>query len=85
VKLSTQYNQLVSRIEELRTIFLPTPFDPTGIYPAEQATRTLGFRLLVHAEIESFLEERARDLARAALDAWEKRNQSIKSSRTITA
>ena len=60
----------------MRTIFLPEEFDPTGTYPDEQATRTFAFRLLAHAEIEGFLEERAKVLARTALTGWRNSRQS---------
>lgn len=67
---SARFVALSTRVDELRRILLPDPFDPTGTYPSEQLTRTFGFRLLCHAEIESYLEERAEEIAKAALHAW---------------
>ncbi len=55
---------------ELRRMFLPEEFDPTGSYPEEQTTQTFAFRLLAHAEIEGFLEDRAKELSKTALAAW---------------
>ena len=42
----------------------------TGEYPDDQNDRTLGYRLLVHAEIEAFLEERAKQTSIDAVKKW---------------
>jgi hypothetical protein len=59
---SSSFAAMRSRIDDLRDIFLPKEFDPTGSYEDDQRTRTIAFRLLAHAEIESFLEDRAKAL-----------------------
>jgi hypothetical protein len=49
---------------------LPRAFSPTGSYSELQLDRTRGYRLLVHAEIEAFLEERASEVVTSAFDSW---------------
>lgn len=46
------------RLTTLRRSLLPARFDPTGLYADRVHQRAAAFRLLVHAEFESFLEER---------------------------
>ena len=67
---SAAFAVLEARVELLRKLFLPDEFDPTGSYSDEQTTRTFAFRLLAHAEIEGFLEDRAKELAKIALAGW---------------
>lgn len=61
---------LKQEIKRLRLFLLPKDFDPTGTYTDRQQTRALGFRVLVHAEIEAYLEDRATDLAKKAVEEW---------------
>jgi hypothetical protein len=72
---SQRFRILTDRITELRLHLLPDPFDPTGSYPneGEIRTKTLAFRLLCHAELESYLEDRAIGIAKATWTAWEKK------------
>ena len=49
---------------------LPRAFSPTGSYSELQLDRARGYRLLVHAEIEAFLEERASEVVTNAFDLW---------------
>lgn len=60
-------------MRELRRLLLPSKFDPTGTYkdPLRVTTRTFSFRVLAHAEVETYLEDRALEVATTALDAWE--------------
>ena len=67
---STRFDQLNLRIQELREHLLPGSFDPTGDYDAVQNDRTLSFRLLAHAEIESYLEDIVVETANHAFEAW---------------
>jgi hypothetical protein len=52
---------------------LPFKFDPTGSYrhPLRVTTHALSFRVLAHAEVETYLEDRALEVATTALHAWE--------------
>lgn len=69
---SKRYRELNRGVGKLRSALLPGKFDPTGTYRgAERAhLRAISFRILVHAEIESFIEDRAHDLFDAAWNAW---------------
>jgi hypothetical protein len=49
---------------------LPKAFSPTGTYSELQLDRTRGYRLLSHAEIEAFLEERASEVVTRSFDSW---------------
>ena len=64
---------LRARIRQLRSHFLPRSFDPTGSYSARQFDRARAFRLLAHAEIESYLEQVSFETANKAYDAWQVR------------
>lgn len=69
---SSRYRLLAKRLNELRRNLLPGEFDPVSQYSDEIYDRTLAFRVLAHAEFESFLEERALEHLRSALTAWGK-------------
>jgi hypothetical protein len=72
---SSRFQVLAERIEELRQLLLPAEFDPTGSYahPMQTTTCALSFRVLAHAELESYLEDRALEVATTALQAWRTR------------
>ncbi|MET3577053.1 hypothetical protein ABID19_000068 [Mesorhizobium robiniae] len=61
------------RVRELKRMLLPSKFDPTGSYkdPLRVTTRALSFRVLTHAEVETYFEDRVLEVAATALDAWE--------------
>lgn len=61
---SPRFNTLVGELNALRQHLLPKEFEPTGDYPPEVLTRALAYRVLVHAEIESYFEERVLDVSR---------------------
>jgi hypothetical protein len=67
---SARFVQLQKRTTELRKHFIP-PLDLTGVYSDRQYDRVRGYRLLVHAEIESFLEDRVTELAVQSFSKWE--------------
>lgn len=67
---SSRYRLLERRLEQLRRRLLPKAFSPTGNYSELQLDRTRGYRLLVHAEIEAFLEEKATEVVKNAFDLW---------------
>ncbi len=67
---SKRYRELCSRIGELRDHLLPEKFDPTGSYTGLEIDRIVAFRLMAHAEIESYLEEIAIETADKATDDW---------------
>lgn len=81
---SERYGDLVKGVRELRHALLPPRFGATGAYrsPRQVHLRAVSFRILVHAEVESFLEDRALALFDAAWRAWEEAGVP---SRVITA
>lgn len=62
---SDLFRELLARLTELRKHFLPSKFSPTGTYRERNYDRARAYRLLVHAEIEHYLERIAE---RAVLD-----------------
>ena len=70
---SQEFRTLRTRIRQLRNHFLPRRFDPTGSYSERQFDRARAFRLLAHAEIESYLELVSFETANKAYDAWQSR------------
>ena len=54
---SDQFKATTKSVNALRRELLPRKFDPTGDYTDRVRTRAAGFRLLVHAEIEFYLEQ----------------------------
>ncbi|MER8562856.1 hypothetical protein [Mesorhizobium sp. M0578] len=70
---SSRFQDLQARVKELKRMLLPSKFDPTGSYkdPLRVTTRALSFRVLTHAEVETYLEDRVLEVATTALDAWE--------------
>lgn len=81
---SQRYNELKRGVQKLRRALLPTKFDPTGTYRGAEHVhlRAISFRILVHAEIESFIEDRAHELFDEAWNAW--RNHRVP-SRVLSA
>jgi hypothetical protein len=69
---SPRYVALKEQIARLRRDLLPAAFEPTGNYSDTQNTRTIAFRVLAHAEIEAFVEDRVEEAAAAALRGWAK-------------
>jgi RiboL-PSP-HEPN len=65
---SEKYRKLRQRIKQLRKNFIPK-FSETGDYTEKQRDMAAGFRLLVHAEVEEFLEESAKEIALNAIKA----------------
>jgi hypothetical protein len=61
-------------IELLRKQFLPHAFNNLGVYPDTDRVQahTRAFLVLSHAEVESYIEEWAKDIARASQEIWKK-------------
>jgi hypothetical protein len=65
--------RLLTRISKLKSHLLPSTFSLTGRYSAKQHDYTKAFLLLVHAELESYFEDRARSLAMTAKSHYDRR------------
>lgn len=74
---SRRLKDLNREIETLRNHFLPTPFDPLGQYAdaGRIQANTRAFLILSHAEIEWYIEEWARDIARTCEAKWNSTNK----------
>lgn len=75
---SVRYRNLKGSLSKLRRALLPGKFDPTGTYRNAQSVqlKAVSFRLLVHAEIESYLEDKALELATEGWGAWKSKRIS---------
>jgi len=69
---SRRWQSLDNEIESLRKFLLPTKFDSLGQYPRPRLTqaRTRAFLVLSHAELESFFEQWAKEIARKSEEIW---------------
>lgn len=70
---SPRYQQLEEQLKILRSCLLPTDFDPTGAYEDQDGVsmRALAYRVLAHAEIEAFFEDRTLEPVSRAQVVWE--------------
>lgn len=70
--VSRRWKSLERQIETLRVHLLPRVFDPLGNYPRplQVRARARAFVVLSHAEIESYMEDCAKDVARTCEDLW---------------
>jgi len=75
---SPQYQNLVREHAKICRDLLPKNFDPAGNYPTRVLTATLAYRVLSHAEIESYLEDRAFETALIAVKAWQDKRKASK-------
>ena len=67
---SARFRELRQRLTALRRHMLPGTFSPTGDYSDRQLDRVRGYRLLAHAEIESFIEDITLSTAMASVRSW---------------
>lgn len=70
MSVSARFKQLRTRLAELREHLLPKSFSLTGDYTDRELDRARGYRLLVHAEIESYLEDISRETITHAIRGW---------------
>ena len=70
MRQSRRYIDFARRLYELRRCFLPEEFDPLGNYNRDTLMMASAYIVLAHAEIESFIEDRAKETAIAALNSW---------------
>lgn len=70
---SHRFQQLEEQLRILAHGLLPAQFDPTGTYEDQDgvSTRALAYRVLAHAEIESYFEDRALEPVSRAQTVWE--------------
>ncbi|MFJ4715660.1 HEPN domain-containing protein [Streptomyces sp. NPDC088785] len=68
---SVRFEELSLRIGELRQYFLPERFEPTGSYEQCVHEHARAFRVLAHAEFESFIEDRVVEVIDLAVTQWQ--------------
>lgn len=76
MRRSQRYRDLVEKLCQLRHCFLPREFDPYGNYDSEALLKVSAYVVLVHAELESFIEDRARQTAFAAIKSWKEHKRA---------
>lgn len=75
---SARFTDLEKRVRDLRLHLLPRVPKGTLTYTPRQQDQTLGYVLLVHAEIEAYIEDRARNVANEALNRWQSHNDATR-------
>jgi hypothetical protein len=77
--MSSLWMTLKREIGTLRKHFLPNPFNPLGVYGerARVHAHTRAFLVLSHAEIESYLEGWAKEIARASEIVWNRSGRVV--------
>src|ERR1700674_3195458 len=80
---SRRLRDLEKRLDVLHVHFLPTQFSPMGQYTARQHDLARAYVLLVHAEMESYMEDRAREVAHKVQTAWQRANRHSKIIRRL--
>ena len=71
-KCSRRFIDLSREIKRLRNHLLPGRLDPLGSYEDYVYTRVFAFRVLAHAEIESYLEDSVRKICVDSAKAFKK-------------
>jgi hypothetical protein len=72
---SARFEKLEANLRALRRELLPKSLLPVASYRPEWHTRASAYRVLAHAEIESYLEDRAKDLVVSALRDWQRKSR----------
>lgn len=80
---SRRFKVLVVRLDELRGRLLPPKFSQTGQYSAAQYDMAKAYVLLVHAEVEAFLEDRSREKAKKLEKVWRTKARRTKGLRRL--
>lgn len=73
---SKRFRILEQELKKLRKYFLPHQFDSLGNYRERQIALATAYRVLAHAEFESYLEDRVVEIAINALKIWKNSNQT---------
>lgn len=69
---SRRFKDLIRELKRLRKNFLPRNFDPLISYTERQLNHATAYRMLAHAEIEAYLEDRVKEVADYAIQEWSK-------------
>ena len=72
---SRRLSQVIARFAILERHFLPTNFSLTGEYTERETDHTKAYLVFVHAEIESYFEDRAENLVTRAQEQWDRKQR----------
>jgi hypothetical protein len=81
---SARFRALASRVEDLERRLVPKA-KISGKYTTQEKDLLRAYRLLVHAEFEAYFEDRVKEIADLALDAFKKRNRASGSLAALMA
>lgn len=81
---SSRFFTLKKELNRIRKQFLPK-INPTGTYSDKQLALTIAYRVLSHAEIEAYLEDRAWDTAMKAKRDWDNTGKTCRTLLSLLA
>jgi len=81
---SVRFRTLNKELNRLKRQFLPK-ISPVGFYSDRQLALTLAYRVLVHAEIEAYLEDRVWEVVRNAKRNWDQTSKPCRVLISIVA
>jgi len=74
---SVRFRMLTKELNRLKKQFIPK-INPTGSYSDRQLALTLAYRVLVHAEIEAYFEDRVWEVALNAKNHWDSQGKTCR-------
>lgn len=74
---SARFRILTKELNRLKKQFIPK-INPTGSYSDRQLALTLAYRVLAHAEIESYFEDRVWEVAINAKNNWDNQGKTCR-------
>lgn len=74
---SVRFRTLTRELNRLKKQFIPK-INPTGSYSNRQLALTLAYRVLVHAEIEAYLEDRVWEVVLNAKKNWDSQGKTCR-------
>ncbi len=75
---SVRFRILTKELSRLKKQFIPK-INPAGLYSDRQLALTLAYRVLAHAEIEGYLEDRVWEVALNAKKNWDTKGKTCRS------
>lgn len=72
---SQRFRTLEKELNKLKKYFFPRKFDPIKLYSERQLAHAIAYRVLAHAEIEAYLEDRVKEIAESAVKIWKEQEE----------
>jgi hypothetical protein len=82
---SKRFKQLDKRLKTLRAHFLPAAFSPIGQYTVKEYDFARAYLVLAHAEIEAFIEDRAKERVDIVFGRWNRAGRVSEVIRALIA